>query len=103
VTIGNAAFDPSAVRKVVLCAACDSTYFIAAADRSSNYGAITGLVLWPSGCCGLWWSIAILPLEVAQISEPNAAGVTSLLDGTEPGRQFGFRDGFLIEEAAASP
>ena len=95
VTIGNATFDPDKVQKVILCPGCEQTYFIAAHDRSSNYGATTGLVLWPSGCCGMWWKISILPLEVAGIEEPDSAGVAMLTDGQSPGARFRFREGFL--------
>ena len=94
VTIGNATFDPEEVQKVILCEGCEETYFIAAHDRSSNYGATIGLVLWPSGCCGMWWSISILPLEVAGIEEPDSAGVTMLTDGQYPGARFRFRRSF---------
>ena len=98
ITIGNATFDPADVRKVILCAGCEETYFISAHDRSSTYGATTGLVLWPSGCCGMWWSISILPLEVAGVSMPDASGVTMIIDAQYPEKRFDFREGFLTEQ-----
>lgn len=97
VTLGNASFHPHSVKQVVLCRGCDPSYFIPAWDRSSTYGATTGLVLWGRG----WWTISILPLSVAGIEDPDGDGVTMLRDffrnyDNEPVR-FTFKRGRLID------
>ena len=46
----------------------------------------------------MWWSISILPQEVAGAIGPDAKGVTSITDAKHPEMRFSFRDGFLIED-----
>ena len=101
VTIGNASYNPDEIAAVVLCEGCDQSYYIGAWDRSSTYGATTGLVVWSDGG---WWRISILPLSVAGIDGPGPQGVFTLTEsiGTtrgEPVRRFSFRNGFLIEQS----
>ncbi|MCP4382822.1 MAG: hypothetical protein GY798_15615 [Hyphomicrobiales bacterium] len=97
-TIANASFTPQDVKPVILCRQCEPTYFIAAWDRSSTYGATTGLVLWKRG----WWNIAVLPMSVAGIEGPDKNGVSVLIESSDRGTdggpaRFGFRDGRLID------
>ncbi|CAN0403156.1 unnamed protein product, partial [Laminaria digitata] len=65
--LGNASFNSEDVKAVVLCRDCAPSYFIPAWDRSSTYGAVTGLIL--SGDIG--WSVTTLPFSVAGIEGPD--------------------------------
>ena len=93
VTIGNASLGD--VVKGKFCVDCPPAYFIPAHDRTSTYGATTGIVVYPTGP---WWEISILPLPVAGISSPDAAGI-SWLNSTNPAdgtiTRYSFQDGFL--------
>ena len=75
-TIENAAI--SEVRKVRLCSDCKENYFISLYDRSSTYGATTGIVAWQNE----WgnWRLQVLPFSVAGIEDENKDGVFELVD-----------------------
>ncbi len=96
VTLGNAEVKPDAVKTYKFCSTCTPAYFVPVSDRTSTYGATTGIVIWHGG----WWTLAVLPLSVAGVAGPDKHGVYWLTDTTElNGRvtvdRYWFDDGLL--------
>jgi hypothetical protein len=93
VTIGNASLGD--VVRGKFCIDCLPAYFIPTHDRTSTYGATTGIVVYP---LGPYWEMSILPLPVAGVSDPDANGISWLKD-TDPNdgtvTRYSFKDGFL--------
>jgi hypothetical protein len=59
------------------CKGCEVAYFVPAHDRTSNYGAVTGVVACNRGA---WWGLSILPMSVAGVIGPDASGRSYLTD-----------------------
>ncbi|SDG19031.1 hypothetical protein [Pelagibacterium luteolum] len=79
VTVANAAVDPSAVYVGPLCGGCDPVAFVPAYDRSSTYGAVTGVLAW-SYADGALWRMTVLPLEVPALSDVDGDGFPELVE-----------------------
>jgi len=89
VTIGNAVVDPAAVVAREFCSGCPLAYFVPARDRTSTYGAVTGVMAYKLGA---WWSFSILPLAVAGVAGPDSTGVFWLTDTTKTDRKTAVRN-----------
>jgi hypothetical protein len=99
VTIGNAGVDAGKIKVGKFCGKCEPAYFVPAYDLSSTYGATTGIVVWKRK----WWSISILPFDLADSEGPDSNGVLRLVDikivsGRAIRTRYTFVDGFLRRE-----
>ena len=96
VTLGNADVKPDQIKTYKFCSSCSPAYFVPVFDRTSTYGATTGIIVWQGG----WWSLTVLPLSVAGVAGPDKHGAywltdTSKLNGHTRVDRYLFVDGFL--------
>lgn len=75
-TVGNAAVDPAEIKRQKFCQDCVPAYFIPAYDRTSTYGATTGIVVWNPA----WWRLSILPLTRPMAEDKNGDGISEIVD-----------------------
>lgn len=80
VTIANAMVDAAHIVRGHFCAACEDgdAIFIRVPDRSSTYGATTGVLAWQDG----WgtWRLQVLPFSVADVEDVDNDGVLEIFD-----------------------
>lgn len=97
-TLGNAITDEASIIQVKLCADCHNAYYIPAFDRSSTYGATTGIVVWKDS----WWRLSVLPFSTAQIEDTDGDGISEIVDyerggGQGPKTVYSFDYGLLVK------
>jgi hypothetical protein len=96
VTLGNADIAYEDVAFATLCADCEELLFIPAYDRSSNYGATTGIIAWQDNG---YWELTILPLVRPYLDDEDGDGISVLTDSlpTKPptDEQYDFHEGLL--------
>ncbi len=97
-TLANAMTDDASIIQVKLCADCQNAYYIPAFDRSSTYGATTGIVVWKDS----WWRLSVLPFSTAQIEDTDGDGVSEIVDyerggGQGPKTVYNFDYGLLVK------
>ncbi len=102
-TVGNAAVESGDIRWAKLCKTCGRSLYIPLYDRSSTYGATTGVVVWGGGN---WW-LSILPLMVPQLAKTSTPGVFDVIETLPPGAtsdkkpapvHYTFDSGFLTRK-----
>ena len=95
-TVGNAAVDAAEITRQKFCKDCVPAYFIPAYDRTSTYGATTGIVIWNPA----WWRLSILPLTRPMVADKNGDGISEIvdhevIDGQPKETVYRFDRGFL--------
>lgn len=93
-TVENAAV--SQVKKVRFCRSCPESCFIALYDRSSTYGATTGIIAWQGREGG--WYLQVLPFSIAGIEDKDNDGVFELVDRYSEKMKYKFRYGLVSPE-----
>ncbi len=97
-TLANAMTDDASIIQVKLCADCQNAYYIPAFDRTSTYGATTGIVVWKDS----WWRLSVLPFSTAQIEDIDGDGISEIVDYERGGGQgaktiYSFDYGLLVK------
>lgn len=97
-SLANAFTDEASIKRQKFCAECETSYFIPAYDRSSTYGATTGIVVWNNP----WWRLSILPLSRADAEDSDGDGVSEIVDYTVVDQQerktiYRFDNGILVK------
>ncbi len=97
-SLANASTDEDSITQHKFCAECEPAFFVPAYDRSSTYGATTGIVVWNNP----WWRLSILPLSRADAEDSDGDGVSEIVDYTVVDQQerktiYRFDNGFLVK------
>lgn len=97
-TLGNAITDAASIKQVKLCAECEKAYYIPAFDRSSTFGATTGILVWKDS----WWRLSVLPFSTAKVEDSDGDGVSEIVDyeiggGQERKTIYTFDYGLLVK------
>lgn len=98
---GNALFDDGDLKRVRLCPGCGEVVFLAISDRSSTYGAVSGVIVWRDERSFPRWEMTELPLMRPYVTEPDAKGLSRLMDDAMDSAkrpltvEYRFRDGSL--------
>lgn len=97
-TLGNAITDAASIKQVKLCAECEKAYYIPAFDRSSTFGATTGILVWKDS----WWRLSVLPFSSAKVEDSDGDGVSEIVDyevggGQERKTIYNFDYGLLVK------